>query len=176
MNKLLKLILFAFALNSATFAWANTPELKDLINQLPTTPKTEHKRLSFIQQMAEDTFDLYKNGRPTIEAGTAYALFAKENQKVKLVAGFPLLAWRFISIDPAFIYTPDRANQVGTPGCFFTLRAYYIPIGDDLVLGELFATKNPQENFVDRFNFGLGGSYNFTDHDADLMIKFIYQQ
>ena len=70
-----------------------------------------------------------------------------------------VLAYKFISVDPAWIYTPSSANRVGALGISFPIHPTKIPIGSQTVgeilqdeFGEL--EKWDSERWLSRFYVG----------------------
>jgi len=53
----------------------------------------------------------------------------------KIGISAPVLAYRFITLDPAFIYTPDSSNRIGEFGFAFPIRPGRIPIPGGRTVG-----------------------------------------
>ena len=65
-----------------------------------------------------------------------YDFMENDAKRHKVGLSAPILAYRFITIDPAFIYTPDTANRIGEFGFAFPIRVGKIPIPGGRTIGD----------------------------------------
>lgn len=72
-----------------------------------------------------------------------------------------LLAYKFFSLEPVMIYTPNSAGSIAEFGLSFPIRLGYIPIGDGQLLKDL-APEGSKNSVIDRLFLGFYASQNLT--------------
>lgn len=113
----------------------------------------------FFNDMGTDTKELYKT-RPEIKGAYFFDFLEDGNSKSKVGASIPVLAWKFITVDPLWLYTPDTSNKQGEYGLSFSLRPGQIPLGGDFKVKDMVDLEKCPE-WLKRFYVGIYSSHNF---------------
>ena len=113
---------------------------------------------NIIQDTVRDTKELYQ-GRPELKGAYFFDLLEKGDARSKVGASIPVVAWKFITVDPAFIYTPDASKNTGEYGLSFSIRLSRVPLGDGYTVGDMFM-ECPE--WLKRFHVGPFMSQNLT--------------
>lgn len=83
---------------------------------------------------------------------------ADSSEKHKVGVSAPILSWKFLSLEPAFIYTPNTANQVGEFGFCVPIRLGRIPISNGMNIEqwvkETFGESSKQGGWIDHLFAG----------------------
>ena len=103
------------------------------------------------------------------EFSTSYFLDLSETGAAmhKIGASTPILAWRFFTLEPAFIYTPDDSNRVGDFGATMPLRVGRIPMKGGKTVSDYLLKKEWVENlffspFLSKSLLHKGWGYGFN--------------
>jgi len=105
----------------------------------------------FWGDLIKDTKQLYEQ-RPVIKGNYYYDVLAEGEARSKVGASLPVVAWKFVTVDPAFLYTPTDSKQVGEYGLSFSIRLSRVPLGDDFTIGDMFDGNTPE--WLKRFHLG----------------------
>ena len=83
----------------------------------------------------------------------------------KVGASAPILSWKFITLEPAFIYTPTDSNKVGEIGLAFPIHITKIPVSNGKTVGDYlkrFYTDESTGKWTDRLYGGFYMAHNLT--------------
>ena len=115
----------------------------------------------FVKEVKRDTAaQALKN----IKTSYLYDFLEDDNSaRSKVAIGTTILAWKFISFDPLFIYVPTAADKKAEVGFSFPIYPGEIPIGEGRLLKDaLFPPEVNNNELWKRFYFGLYLSQNVT--------------
>jgi len=128
-----------------------------------TTPLNAYSFGDFVTDLNNDTRAVIGK---ELQTTYFYDCLEPGSSKSKVGASSPILAWKFISVNPAFIYTPDAADSKGEVGLTFPIRLMRIPL--PALWSEIRAfwipTAAPQTGtaeLIDRLYLGPYFSHNF---------------
>jgi hypothetical protein len=91
----------------------------------------------------DDTKELYSK-RMEVKANYYVDFLESGSAQSKVGASIPVLAWKFITIDPSFIYTADGSKKTGEYGVGLSIRLSRIPLGDGFTVGDMFDAECPE--------------------------------
>lgn len=115
------------------------------------------------KDVASDTREAYSDG---LKAAYFHDFFEKDVvSRSKVGASFPIIAYSFVTLEGALIYTPKSSDEVASFGFSFPIRFKDIPVGQGLTLGDYIGKfgKNPHsKSWVDRLFVGPYFSRDFT--------------
>lgn len=112
----------------------------------------------FFTDMGKDTRELYKS-RPEIKGAYFFDLLDNGDARSKVGASISVLAWKFVTIDPLWLYTPDVSRKQGEYGVSFSLRPGEIPLGDGFKVKDMVDLEKCPE-WLKRFYVGIYSSQN----------------
>lgn len=84
--------------------------------------------------------DLMKDSKQVFgkefSASYFYDFMDEGDKRNKVGVSASVFAYRFITVDPAFIYTPDASDRIGEFGFAFPIRVGKIPIPNGRTIGD----------------------------------------
>ena len=109
--------------------------------------------------IAMDTKKAFGKG---LKAAYFYDAFERDAlDRNKIGASAPIVAYKIVTAEVAFIYTPRSANEIGSVGFSFPIRFNDMPIGMGKTLGDLVGESNPDsKSWIDRLFIGPFFSHN----------------
>jgi len=126
-----------------------------------TSRATAYDVTDFVKEVKRDSAaQSFKN----IKTSYLYDFLEDDNgSRSKVAMGTTVLAWKFISFDPLFVYVPTAADKKAEIGLSFPISPGDIPIGDGRLLKDaLFPSEVNNNELWKRFYFGLYLSQNVT--------------
>ena len=86
-----------------------------------------------------------------VKTGYFYDFLEKDGlNRHKFGVSTPLVAYKFLAVEPIAIFTPSSADAIAEAGFAFPIRIGYIPIGSGLLIKDLQAIKEKENNILDR--------------------------
>jgi len=115
----------------------------------------------FIKDTVVDTKELYSK-RFEFRANYYYDLFEQGEKRNKVGVSAPVIAYKFLTIDPSIVYSPIASNEVAEYGLSFSIRLSRVPLGNGFHVSDLFDDKQTPE-WLKRFYAGPYFSKNFNN-------------
>lgn len=126
-----------------------------------TVPAYAYSFRDFIGEVRSDTTELYSEGKIPVIVGSYYDFLAPGAAKTKVLGGISAAAWKFIAVQPAWVFTPDRSNRTGELAVFISLRPGKIPVGGGYDLEDVVNASIKDD--IHNLSIGLGGSFSLVD-------------
>jgi len=123
----------------------------------------EHWLTTLFNEIKEDTKEVLGKEFKT----TYFRDFLEKDgdSRNKIGVSTPLLAWKFVTVEPSFIYTPKSDHEVVEFGLSFPIRIDRVPLGKDNIFAnfvEKYKQKDKVSKWLKKVYFGPYLSHNVS--------------
>lgn len=116
----------------------------------------------FVNDIVADTKERFADHLYT---GYLYDAEERNGLQSKIAIHTPLFAYKFITVNPVWVYTPAKSDEVGEIGIAFPISIKDIPLGDGLTLRKWLEEETTwlesTGKWLDRLSVGFYFSHNF---------------